>query len=349
MISDAIRMTPQDPRTVRAWTYPAEGSIPQQLAFLLNYAVLAPSGHNTQPWLFRIAGGEIELYVDRSRAVPELDPGDRELIMSCGAALFHLCVAMRHFGTEPVVRLFPDLDDPDLLAFIRLGEPLRPSLSDERLFEAIRRRRTHRAAFLNRAVPAMELEALTAAVAAEGARLHVVTDEGRKVHLAQLIEAGDQALRTDAGYRRTLARWIRPNGSPKRDGIPGYARGATDVRSYVDPWLIRLSPENAAQAHGLPRAEAAPALLVLSTERDTNPSLLAAGQALDRLLLTATAFGLDASFLNQPLKVEALRPHVADLIGGAWPQAVLRLGYGTPGPTTPRRTVDEVITRDPFG
>jgi nitroreductase len=34
--------------------FPEQSSPAEKLKFLLQYAVLAPSSHNTQPWLFRI-------------------------------------------------------------------------------------------------------------------------------------------------------------------------------------------------------------------------------------------------------------------------------------------------------
>ena len=78
--------------------FPAIGTPVEQMEFVLNYAVLAPSNHNTQPWLFEIHGDAIHLFVDRSRALPMTDPEDREMLISCGAALLNLRVAMRHFG-----------------------------------------------------------------------------------------------------------------------------------------------------------------------------------------------------------------------------------------------------------
>ena len=85
--------------------------------------MLAPSGHNTQPWLFRIRGDAVDLRADRRRSLPMVDPDDRELIMSCGAALAFLRVAIRALGRTAHVQRFPDAADPDLLATVRLGEP----------------------------------------------------------------------------------------------------------------------------------------------------------------------------------------------------------------------------------
>ncbi|MHB8520346.1 MAG: hypothetical protein ACYDH9_06275 [Limisphaerales bacterium] len=48
------------PWSISADDFPASSFASDQLEHLLGYAVLAPSTHNTQPWLFRInAMGEI--------------------------------------------------------------------------------------------------------------------------------------------------------------------------------------------------------------------------------------------------------------------------------------------------
>src|SRR3954453_20953144 len=87
--------------------FPACGLPVEKWKFLLGYAILAPSSHNSQPWLFHIHDSEIELQADFSRACRKVDPQDRELIMSCGCALFHLRVAMRHFGCLGEMEILP--------------------------------------------------------------------------------------------------------------------------------------------------------------------------------------------------------------------------------------------------
>jgi hypothetical protein len=90
-----------------------------------------------------------------------------------------------------------------------------------------------------------------------------------------------------------------------------------------------------------------PTIAVLSTERDDRIAWLRAGQALQRVLLLATLHGVSASFLNQPLEREDLRPLVRDPSRGLWyPQMIMRLGHGPTVDSTPRRPVDELTTDD---
>jgi hypothetical protein len=64
---------------LRAWKiserdFPSAGSNHDKLKFFVSYAVLAPSSHNTQPWLFDISDSTISLFADRTIALPVVDP-----------------------------------------------------------------------------------------------------------------------------------------------------------------------------------------------------------------------------------------------------------------------------------
>jgi len=70
-------------------------------AHVVAAAVWAPSVHNTQPWLFSAGGQEIRLYADVSRQLMVADPDGREMMISCGAALFTARLALRSLGYIP--------------------------------------------------------------------------------------------------------------------------------------------------------------------------------------------------------------------------------------------------------
>jgi nitroreductase len=302
-------------------------------------AVAAPSSHNTQPWIFRAGRGGLELRADRTRALPVNDPHDRELTISCGAALLQARLGLRRLGFGALVQLLPDETDDDLLAILRAHDAAPPTPDEERLMTAIPERRTYRKAFSEREVPKVLIGALRAAVEAEGAWLHVCVSEDEKLALAKLVGEGDRILWSDPRWRRELAAWMHPRRSGDGLEVPW-------VASHVAPLIVRsfdLGGGQAAKDEDLARYS--PVVAVLGTAGDTAYDWLRAGQALGRALLMATSEGLQASYLNQPIQVEALRPQVAQTIAsGGKPQLILRFGYPRDRlRASPRRPLDDVL------
>jgi nitroreductase len=335
---------------VDAWNversaFPADAPIGERLAFLVGYAVLAPSGHNSQPWRFRVVDDALELWADRDRRLPVVDPDDRELVISCGAALFHLRVAAQVLERPASVELLPEGLRTDLLARLRLDDGGEEITNDPRLFAAITLRRTNRSPFEDRLIPRRLLGQLVEDVAAEGARLRLVEDAAAKHRVAELVAAGDRRQMADRRFRRELAAWVRSNSSRQLDGVRAHGFGIPDLASYLGPLVMRtfdMGDRQAARDQQI--AEGAPVLCVVCTDDDDPSSWLAAGQGLARLLLHARSFELWASFLNQPIEVAALRPQLAEVIGeDASPQLLLRLGYGPRTQPQPRRPAADVL------
>lgn len=325
--------------------FPENGTTAAKLKHLLQYAVLAPSSRNAQPWLFRIVDDAIELYADRSRALPVIDPQDREMFIACGAALFQLRVAMRHFGYSDQIETFPNKADPDLLARVWLGGRRKPAVKDEILFEAIPRRHTSRWPFSGKKVPEHLLEELQEEAKSEGAALYIANDLDSRYAIAKYIAESDHVQWGDPTYRHELAQWMRENDTTEHDGMPGYAMGMGDVEATIAPLVMDafdLSNDAASKDYKL--ALSAPMLALLWTERDDPASWLAAGQALARLLLRASAGNISVAFFNQPIEVAKLRAELAGVMRtAAFPQLLFRLGYGPKVKATPRRSVDEVL------
>jgi nitroreductase len=335
-----------NPRMVSEGDFPAAGTSAEQLCFLLNYAILAPSEYNTQPWLFKVSERTAELYADRSRRLPIVDPEDRELTISCGAALFNLRVALRQFGYTDEVEVLARPDAPNALARVSLGRTREATEEDHQLFQAIQHRLTNRQAFNPREVPSALLATLSEQAEGEGAWFHVVRREETRRILTNLIMIGDRLQWADKQFRRELAAWARPpHDKERQDGLPGYTQSKGSFASSISPFFIRtfdMGDEEAIKDHLL--AAGSPVLAVLGTFNDTWWDWLAAGQAAQKLLLYACAEGVQGSFFNQPIELAPLRSILRDLIGrGGFPQLVLRLGYGPAVPPTPRRSVSEVL------
>jgi len=87
-----------------------------------------------------------------------------------------------------------------------------------------------------------------------------------------------------------------------------------------------------------------PVLGVLGTDANLPHQDLVAGQALQRMLLTATTAGLTTSLFFQPIEAATARNELrAGLRRRGWPSMLIRIGYGVPVPPTPRRELREVV------
>lgn len=331
-----------NPWEVAEAAFPAAGTPADKLRFLLHYAVLAPSRHNTQPWLFQVRNATVELYVDRSRALPAVDARDRELIISCGAALANLLIAIRHFGYAANVEIHAYPEQPDLLARVSLEQGIEASEEEQLLFHAMLQRRTNRQPFADRPLPPSLFAVFARLAMQEGARFQVVEEKETRRALLDLIATADGMLWADPRFREEVARWTRPPGSSSHDGVPDSAVGRVHMASYLGARTAHTFLVEEGKTHH--EAPASPALAVLWTPDDTWFDWLAAGRALERILLYARANDVWASFLNQPLALSALRTAIGELFKEAEsPQLIVRMGYGSPVAPTPRRSVNEVL------
>jgi nitroreductase len=310
---------------------------------LIDAAGAAPSIHNTQPWRFWVTDDLIEVHGDPDRMLWVADPLGRALHLSCGAALFNLKLAIRLLGAKPLVWPLPDPQrEPTLLASVRL-DPGRPATWGEReMFEAIHQRHTSRAPFSGRPVPEPVQAELEREAGFEFAVLRMLSGRDTAVVLDRAA-AADKLLATDFDHRVELARWLGTEGD---DGIPA---GALGHRPMTEPAPVRdFSAASPAAVRPSACYEPVPQLAVLSTARDEPGDWLRAGQALERVLLTATTHGLATSLLYQPIEL-----HDRERRDEGWwpwpecPQIIMRFGYGPPGLKSPRRPVDDILDRVP--
>ena len=318
-----------------------------QLRELLGYAVLAPSSHNSQPWRFLVNGATISLCADRVRALPVVDPFDRELIISCGAALLNLRVALDHAGLAHTISTFPSEVDPDLLATVRICDDGYSDASLGALFDAIPDRVTTRAPFESTAVPDEIQQALIAAGVAEGADVACVDSIAHRARVAELVAEADRQQFADPRFRRELASWIDPRRHV--DGMPAFAAGVPTLLDFAAP-VVTMAVRTFDLGNGLAAMHhqlvgASPLIVCIATVRDDREAWLAAGQALERILLVATRAGYTASYLNQPIETAGLRAHLCHMLGlRGQPQLLLRVGRGPHTPHSPRRPLDEVVS-----
>jgi nitroreductase len=318
----------------------------QVLTNVVAAAVMAPSSHNSQPWRFRIVGGALEIMADFRRHLPVIDGDRRQLFQSCGCALFNARVALRAMGFEDEVELAANPDCRELVATLRPGRRIVSTNADLTLMRAIPLRRTNRRSFLDRPVARERAEQLTATAARDGTWA-VRLDPDQKRAIAAMVDRADRIQYNDPGFREELASWLATPGSRRRDGIPFVEKEYGSTLPFTVHRTLR-SPDLGSEFGHVEdeRLRASPVVLVLGTHADDPAAWIAAGQALEAVLLHATALELSAAFANQVLEVADLRGALADVVGrDGYPQMVLRLGYASEPVrhAAPRRELDDVL------
>jgi hypothetical protein len=330
--------------------------------YLIATAARAPSVHNTQPWRFRVGQSAIELYCDPRRKL-QLDPVGREMLISCGAALFGLRLAVRSLGYRPVVELLPDPARLRLMARVSLGAAEPMTSTEREMLRALPHRHTHRGAFGPGPLPAGLMAGLQHDALTEGATLAVIEPGLAYERLADIARAVNRRLTLDPQARAEIQRWTRGPASLARDGVPAHAFPATTVPAAIAfpaatvPGAVpgtsrsprrRLPQRDFDLGRGFGRQDGGgppPAVTAaLLTPGDSRADWLRAGQALHRLLAHAATKWVFASLNTQLLEMTLIRALIQQRLAlpGA-PQMLLQLGVVDTTHPTGRRPPEELI------
>jgi hypothetical protein len=319
-------------------------SFDEQVKFLLQYAILAPSSHNTQPWTFHVAPDGVEVLADFSRTLPRVDPANRELFLSIGAAITNLRVAAAHFGFDSTVSYTKAATRPGTIAFVSLLETCEADRDLRELFPAIKLRHTNREPFERDPIDPAVLEKICDVVERFPGTLRLIVQHD-KPRVADLIAYADQEQMSQPEYRQELADWVTSAHTTRADGMCADGLGYASAFSGAAEWVLRhvdVGPMQSGRDTDLILGAAA---LVVVAADDDEISLIAAGEILERLLLTITLQGLNYSFFNSAIEIDALRNRMWTVAGtDRPPQLLLRVGRASA--TTlpmPRRSVDEVV------
>ena len=279
------------------------------------------------------------MFVDPSRRLAAIDPMGREAMISVGAAVLNLRVAILAAGRVPLTQLLPSPDEPELAARITLGAPHQPDATVLALASAIGKRRTNRRPFRDIDVRDEVIDQLTAAARVEAATLTVADPIGREVIL-DVVRSAQEAQAHDPRYVDELANWTALD-PMFGEGVPAQSFGPSHEWADVPIRDFGLAHPDVRRRHAW--FEAAPTVVMLSTDADTPVQWLRAGQAMERVLLTATVRGVANTPMTAPTELPELRALLNESGDRRVAQVILRLGYGDPCPSTPRRPLADVL------
>lgn len=320
--------------------FPREGSLRDQMQFLLNYAVLAQSYYNSQPWKFSLEDDHINMYVDESHWLRAGDPDKRELFLSIGCALENLLIAAEHFDIGHQIQHFPDKENPNLVARVKFTTINQSTaLRSPELFDAITRRHTYHHPFDRQPINESDLQRIEKFLTEEDIWLEVSDDPKVKQRLSQLAVHANSILYGDPQFCEELRKWAHQGNI----GIAWFMpeTGQPDEAALREAGK-RLS-ENEQRI-----LSTAPLVAVISSPFDNRITQIKAGQIFEKLCLVAALQGIHCLPISQLIEVPEERTTVHELFPELKgdPLVVFAMGYGQEEKAdlwSPRLPVDSVI------
>lgn len=330
-------------RSIWCHTKAAPSDEVAQMKEIVRYATLAPSGHNTQCWRFRLENRSIAILPDLSRRTPVVDPDDHHLFVSLGCAAENLVQAARVFGFMGKAE-FSRATGGVITAALE-----RSKAEESPLFKAIPHRQCTRTDFDGKPLAPEELRLLEAAGTGNGVAVILLTEREAMEKVLEYVVQGNTMQINNPAFVSELESWIRfSDGEAIRtgDGLTARSTGSPPAPRWLGRPLFRaffrVKPENDKYARQI-RSSAGIAVFVSNV--DDKYHWVEAGRCYERFALQATALGIRNAFVNQPVEESRLRPEFAKALGlgDQRPDLVVRFGRGKEMPRSLRRPVDSVL------
>lgn len=272
------------------------------LKAITSYGVMAPSGDNCQPWIFKQEGNSLLLLNDKGKDTSLYNVKNTASLISHGAVLENIRIASLQFGFEFEEELFPMGEGEDVIArltFHKTGK------KPESLFHSIEKRCTNRLKYSSTPLTENTRETLFDSVAGfNGAELFLAESKAEKDIVAKALCVNDRLLFENRSMHDFLfehIRWNQKEAEKTRDGMDIRTLGLDPIQrrafKLLRSWafvstmnLFGFSRMVPMQSYLLSRGSAAIGLLQIDgvSARD----FVRGGAALERLWLTAAGNGL---------------------------------------------------------
>jgi hypothetical protein len=302
-------------------TKPDHAAIIRALAAAAQVAGLAPSFHNSQPWHWRIRGQTADLYADPARHLRVNDPDRRMLMISCGAALQHMQVALAAEGLSIDLTAMPEAASPDHLARLEVTGAIPATPESMRLVQTIEIRRTDRRPVADQPMPGGTLDELRKAAARYGVGLDPL-DREQTIELASATARAQRDEISDKAAKAELDAWTGL-GRPPSAGVPDANIPAHGTQTTVPSRDFgHVGKLGVSYAHDNSATYA-----ILYGVDDEPGSWLQAGQALAELWLTAVERGVAVLPLSAAVEEPDTRLQLSEILSGVgYPYLAVRLG-----------------------
>lgn len=324
-----------------------EAQVNNDFKAMIEAATKAPSGHNTQPWLFKVNQSSIEILPNLADTLPVVDKNNRELFISLGAATENLCIMASHLGYYPTVKT----DDKAQSITIELGKS--SNIQKDDLALQIAKRQTNRNVYDEKVVPKDILSILENQTLHEGIYRYTISKEDSLFStLKSYVVRGNEIQMNDDAFKDELLRYMRLNNKEVEKnptGLTYKVMGAPSLPAIISRPIVKSYLKADKQNKSdIRKIESSSHFILFTTENDTFIQWVDLGRSLERYLLKIAELNLAYAFLNQPCEVKLLSDEMQNevpLIKGQYPTLLLRIGYAPKAPYSPRKNIEDVILK----
>lgn len=314
----------------------------EQLRFLLKFAVLAPSSHNSQPWKFQITGSKISILPDFDRALPHSDQNHRQLFISLGCALENLLVAADYYGFETSWAY----QETNHAIEVSLKKVRAHTGNESHLVFAIPKRHTNRNKYLEKLPDESFLEKLKS-YSTLNSQISFIKNKETKNKIAEIVSEALITVMDDKLFRKELSEYLKPNITNSSIGMPASGFGIPTPVSFIAPTLIRyvnMNKLSRKQDMALLK-EHSPVFGIISTSEDNIKSWIEAGELYQKIALSAEQEGLKTAPMAAAIQIgDFYKTLQRTLDITQRPQVFFRMGYSnTISAHTPRLGVTKVL------
>lgn len=331
---------------IRVEDFPETGTKVEQLNFLLGFAVLAPSGHNSQPWEFFVTDNTIDIKVATERALAKSDPTQRILLIGFGCCLKNLLIAADYYGFSASYEMHWEKVPQCIRVTLERNSNTKKSETSH-LIHMIAKRHSNRGVYTNDKLPEEFKEKLKK-INTTSASVRIIPESENKfvadLILKTLITSMDSNV-----FRLELSHYIKSSYTKENVGMPGSTLGLPGVVSLFASYLIKninISAKTHAKDKKLLYTHT-PALLVIDTQNDDRIDYVLSGMLLEEVWLIATSFGLSCSIYASITQDVAARDELRkSSLGLKNPQISLRIGFAKKEMgESPRFTVNALLNK----
>lgn len=311
--------------------------------FMVEQAIKAPSGHNTQPWLFKINESSIEIIPDFDKSLPVVDFDNRELFITLGCATENLCIAARGKGYEPII-----LTNDSGTITINLTK--QDWVTPDPLLEQIAVRQTNRSLYNGKMISNDTINILKSINFESAVNMYFYKNGTPEFNsIGSYVLRGNIIQMQDRAFKGELLGWMRYNKRHQNrtnDGLSYAAFGAPNLPMFIiKPIMNKAINEKSQNKGDSKKIESSSHFVLFTTKNNTVEEWINLGRTLERFLLKSTELGIIHAYMNQPCEVRDLSKEMAvtlDITDEAI-AILLRVGYGEKMPYSSRKNVNEVI------